>query len=134
MINEKTAFIIGAGAHVPYKMPTGKILREQIISSLANSDYFNSLDIPNYDPLKYKIFCDAFRHSNIASIDRFLQLNPEYRLEGKIAISFCIKQNENNNYKETLKDQWIQFLFNKMIEGIKNNCDYQQFNLRGCTR
>ena len=128
MINEKTAFIIGAGGHVPYNMPTGKKLREQIISSSANHDYFNGLNIPGYNSGKYKDFCDSFKHSNIASIDRYLQLNPEYRLEGKIAILFCIKQNECTNYKSTLNDQWIQFLYNKMIEGIKSNTDYEQFN------
>lgn len=128
MIQTSTAFIIGAGASVPYGLPTGRALRDVIISQKANSDYFRALGIPGYDSGKFSDFCDVFRMSNIQSIDKFLSLRQEFMLEGKLAIAFSLKQHELEGIENIHKDEWMFFLYNKMVEGIDSADDARLIN------
>lgn len=121
MIQTSTAFIVGAGANVPYGLPTGRDLRDVIISQKTNSSYFTALNIPGYDTKRFTEFCDVFRMSNIQSIDKFLGFHPEYLLEGKLAIAFSLKQHEIQGQKNIHKDDWMFFLYNRMIEGIDSS-------------
>lgn len=120
MIKKRTGFVIGAGASKSYNLPTGLELREQIIRSNTNSDYFKGLNIPGYSADRFRQFTVRFENSGIHSIDKFLNLNPNFSNEGKFIISYLLKQQEHNNYKQLNQNNWIQYLFNKMIESISN--------------
>ncbi len=137
MITKKTGFIIGAGASVPYGMPTGAELRQFITRSPQDTlTSLNRFIVVNRN--KYLSFAERFKNSNIASIDKFLNLNPEFEMEGKLAITYYIKQYENLSVQKITDKDWIPFLYNKMIEDIdsyddaydiyKNNINFCTFN------
>lgn len=93
---KNAVFVLGAGASCPYGFPTGKDLREQILSKYA-SDWKAYLSAKVRDnPLisqeirLAKEFEEKFRKSSTKSIDLFLARNPEYSRAGKRAIIFRI--------------------------------------------
>jgi hypothetical protein len=128
MIKNKTGFIIGAGASKSYEMPTGRELRDRIISQKANAGYFQGLKINGYDKTKFESFCFSFEKSNVFSIDKYLNLHPEFMLEGKLTIAFTIKQAEIHSYEILTKLDWLQYLYNSLIDDIPSNDEYDKIN------
>lgn len=136
MINEKTLFILGTGAHVSYGFPDAKGLKQKIIleypgyilSFHHGNDEFerHKREIIEFDT---KQFTKAFDDSGINSIDLFLSLRPEFSVRGKNAIILSILTTEINHKKSKSlfnKDEWFRYLYNKSLEGIyspnqKNN-------------
>ena len=133
MINEKTAFIIGAGASKPYNFPTGRELRNKIISEFeinfspfVNSDSHEIIRIE----MATKAFIKRFRCSGIYSIDRYLSFNPGDGWNGKIAIALEVLRAESQskfdeNLKSNQNQDWYSLLYNRLIDGItpgKSNC------------
>lgn len=119
-------YIIGAGASVPYGMPTGAGLKKQIIS-YANSAYteFKSgridqsypglLDKDPEDGVALDSFRKDFSLSPVTSIDAFLAAQPQYTSVGKYFISLCLIEAEKNSQIDlTPEGCWLSYLFNAM--------------------
>lgn len=130
MITEKTLFILGAGAHVPYGFPDAKGLRKQIIRDYPNeisNMYFRNLNVWSDILEKEKSagleFVKAFRASNLNSIDLFISLHPDLSITGKKAI--CVSMIENETVHTKImdyydKDDWFRYLYNKAMSGIQS--------------
>jgi hypothetical protein len=83
MIKEKTVFILGAGAGVPYGYPTGEGLRKYIRSDFTSrfKDLCNHLISASSRNIwldKVEKFTKSFNDSSNLSIDLFLARNVEY--------------------------------------------------------
>lgn len=111
---EKTVLILGAGASVPYKFPTGNDLREKIISLQENLDQFQYLARRNKSVLRN--FLQRFRDSQIETIDSFLSLNPDYTDLAKIAIAIILYKCEDGNAVDNANqsEHWYKYLINKI--------------------
>lgn len=91
MIKEKTVFILGAGASVPYGYPTGKELRYEIIQNhperlkraISHGVNKTSAKEPIGDA---KSLAEKFEKSSTESIDLFLARNHRLSQTGKLAI------------------------------------------------
>ena len=118
MINKKTAFIIGAGASKAYGLPTGRELRDEIINQKVNASILSNMPINGFDEQKFIDFCEQFKMSNVNSIDKYLNFNPKFEIEGKAAIALSIRQEEINAKEKIYQDNWMQYLYNRMIENI----------------
>lgn len=73
----KTVFVLGAGASVPYKYPSGAQLRTDICKKFVD-DYEPLLSeslIPEQEIEVAKDFVDTFNKSGTESIDLFLSRN-----------------------------------------------------------
>lgn len=138
MIDIPTLFILGAGASNPYGYPTGDGLRADIINNFDS--YFNKLlDInPPNIPLNVlqtqraiPRFIEHFKGSSIASIDKYLALNPIDSYIGKIAITLSILKSEREScFREDIKDtdeDWYKLLFNRMTSSFNKPDDYKHF-------
>ena len=114
-------FIIGAGASVDYGLPTGAQLRNNIIESTSSVDEIKQYSFEDFDEQRYNNFCRKFQESGISSIDKFLNTNPHFIYEGKIAITLLIKKIElqciTNIYVNS-DTNWILYLYNRMTANI----------------
>lgn len=98
MINKKTVLILGAGASVPYRYPTGhklKILVTNQLDTKQEGRYFSQLVRLKYDPPMIQQFrLDLFR-SGKSSVDLFLEHRPEYVEIGKVAMAQVLIERED---------------------------------------
>jgi hypothetical protein len=132
---EKRIFILGAGASIPYGLPSGPELKNRILSRTSNpqnSDYLKA----DFLPGQISEFNIAFGRSNIRSIDSFLShKGNEYFAEiGKYAITLEIAHAEKTSellgcvnhrgynfnldpQKTAVKNGWYAHLWDAMKKG-----------------
>lgn len=95
---EPTIFILGAGASLPYGLPSGRELRERILHSTSGKkfDHYLRAGFTEQDTRK---FGTAFGQSRSQSIDVFLghESNEVFSEIGKFAITSEIAKSENND-------------------------------------
>lgn len=137
MIENKTVFVLGAGASCPYGYPSGIKLREDIISNFCDQ-YQHYMDAdPNLkqditmESNKAKGFTDKFKKSSTKSIDLFLARNTEFKDVGKKAIAFRILDAEyHSKFRESMKDRsldWYSYIFDRLTDGLVKKDDYSRF-------
>ena len=104
MIDVPTLFILGAGASVPYRYPTGAELRKRIvqnfhssIENLTRKDPKLSRSEKEQEVQEAANLIRIFEKSSVVSIDKFLSLNPTLQRYGKIAITWAILTSEQNS-------------------------------------
>ena len=126
---EKTVFILGAGASLPYGFPTSRNLRKDIIdnyaskfSSIFKKDIYNESSF-NRELSNIKEFQKTFDLSSIYSIDYFISRNPRYIMLGKDAIIIHLLEYERNcKFRESTKLKecdWYSYLYNYMISDFR---------------
>ena len=142
MINEKTLFILGAGASCPYKYPTGKELRRLIyeefpsrykkLSNQINSSELGiSRSVIHDDIQLAPRFADNFFKSSTPSIDLFLARNPNFSKIGKKAIALSLWIAEQKSCFREKVDQnqdWYSYLYQRMTETLTKPDSYKQIN------
>lgn len=136
MIETKTLLILGAGASVPYGYPTGQELREELCNLnmlkdlyILNPEYSNRIIVHERG---VELFCQAFKASQIFSIDAFLAKRGNedigkqpsgihntfgsYETCGKSAIACRLIERETHtpHLPEPTDDHWLQYLWNLM--------------------
>lgn len=136
MIRKKTVMILGAGASIPYGLPSGEQLFTNICKSLNGRDtpFVKYLLERGFSYPEIKNFRDTLFFSGKCSIDEFLEHRPSFLKIGKCTIAqqlipYEISDNifsVNNNlnwYKELYK-----YMNAKPSEISKNNISFITFN------
>ena len=96
MITEPTVLILGAGASAEYGFPVGRYFRNHICNLAHSTEFrFDMRDLGLED--HSDDFIDRFRHSEISSPDRFLEVYPEYIDVGKYAIAKVLTDLEDDD-------------------------------------
>ncbi len=146
MIEQRTVFVLGAGAHCSYGFPSGEKLKAEIVKTIWNSVNGNYERAPDFQKMarlgdvpladiqadRLKAFADALQHSGQPSIDAFLNANrhqPSFGLIGKAAIAHVLLKYENSP-RENL-DDWLSYLFAEMIKGVSSRDDFLSKNKVG---
>ncbi len=137
MITIPTVFILGAGASIPYKFPSGEKLKKIICANLKEFKGENAKTMINvgvarsYDNIKE--YRDALCYSGLNSVDLFLESRPEFLEVGKASIAQALIPFEDtrNLYRNVLlKDDahrisdWYSILYKSMhstLDEFKNN-------------
>jgi hypothetical protein len=118
MITVPTVLILGAGASMHLKFPSGEELKNKIchrrISANAAQDH---LDFPLNDIMK---FIDALKRSGKTSVDEFLEHRPAFLGVGKACIARELIPCEQENNLFNFGD-WYQYLFGKL------NASFEEF-------
>ncbi len=137
MIENKTVFILGAGASCPYGYPSGKGLRMEICSQFCQRYKGYILNDPKLKPdlegklIKAREFTEIFHKATTKSIDLFLSVNSEFEEIGKTAIALSIFGTEkNSHFREHVKKEehdWYSYIFHKLTDGLTNKNDYIHF-------
>jgi len=137
MIENRTVFVLGAGASCPYGYPSGKRLRQDICSQFCQP-YKAYISIRPELKLfidgefkKAREFTETFHKATTKSIDLFLSVNSEFEEIGKTAIALRILTNEkDSHFRENVENEehdWYSYLFYKLTDGLTNKNDYIQF-------
>jgi len=129
MFDTPTVLILGAGASMPYKFPSGRALlfyiRDSLISGLnhisigGNPDNLNlvckAISWFPFSDVSIKSFADALSKTMHPSIDAFLEMYPEHRTIGKVAIAASLIPFENPDAITKRKRdelEWYEYFFN----------------------
>ncbi|MDP6544056.1 MAG: hypothetical protein QGH60_08710 [Phycisphaerae bacterium] len=126
MIEKKTVLVLGAGASMHLKFPSGEELIGKILSNLENLDPACGDRAKELVSLEYTMeelipFRDALQHCGLQSIDAFLERRPEFIDLGKAAIAQALIPSENAEYPwdhsgqwGPREDNWYTHLYGKM--------------------
>lgn len=120
--------ILGAGASMPYKFPSGESLYHIVKEEVENyvKEYFNNPRVIKYDSQELlndaESFSSALKSAEGVSIDKFVNLNRKFEKIGKRAIATAIIKSENIANlpieNRNVSDNWYSYIFKKMIEGL----------------
>jgi len=124
MIHEPTVLILGAGASMPYKFPSGEELRNLIcgLSIPGNENHQFLVQQLECDSGELRHFARTFHGSNIKSIDAFLARRPEFTAFGKLSIATLLCQKElpkrviPGDAENNPDDHWYYYLWNVLVE------------------
>jgi len=136
----KTVFIVGAGASVPYGLPTGEELRQRILSGLppqithyGSQASGSELDTYNGLVSLYYELQSALQKTNL-TIDQFIASRPKFNDVGKLLIAAHVLPKElvailsdelTRNWLGWLVRRWYdnQYMFSNDVEFITFNYD-----------
>lgn len=131
MITEPLVLILGAGASMPYKFPSGIGLTNSICKQLKQADYHRtgafSCDVlqSGFEINHIHIFGDHLYNSQLYSIDAFLEHRPEFLNVGKACIARAlIPHEEESRLNPPVEGHWYRQLFNILdnsVEGFGEN-------------
>ncbi len=120
MITRPTVLILGAGASIPYKFPSGPDLFLKVCDSLeaVDSDMFKFL----HEEMEFggdciKDFVACLRTSGRSSVDAFLETREDFMEIGKLAIAACLVPHEDAGILFATAIQaknWYKHLFEQM--------------------
>ncbi|MCC6676204.1 MAG: hypothetical protein IT436_03585 [Phycisphaerales bacterium] len=122
----QTVFVIGAGASAapPFKLPTAKQLYDEIIATPPlmweqdPRDTFRDRQqhLRSVAHEKAKQFSTALKHAGLGSVDRFLELNPQWSEYGKFCIAKRLLLLERDVlWKRTAADHWHSWLIQRLL-------------------
>lgn len=125
MITQKTVFIIGAGASIPYKFPSGSELVNIICENLnpATKSYQIVQETSDCHSKDVDEFRNSLKHSGKMSVDGFLEHRPEFLKIGKMAIATALIQFEcpGNMFGSPVGNRnWYEYLYNRMNSSFEN--------------
>ena len=134
MIKSPTTFVLGAGASMPYRFPSGIQLKNWICEAVKDEDLIARQLTQHLKVSQPKIqdFARAFQRSRINSIDAFLLRRPEFSQIGKYAIAAHLCRLENVDVLDALENEnsWYDLLWNKMVEGTHEARDVTNNQVR----
>lgn len=133
MIIKPTTLVLGAGASMPYGMPSGAELRSLICQDVWLSKQLQELfQIEEYD---VRDFTNTFLMSSVASIDSFLAKRESFTQLGKLSIAtiLCTREHQNTVVTNDIEDNWYHYLWQSLIDGARTPADLAQNNIRFIT-
>lgn len=138
MLATKTVLVLGAGASYPYGYPLGSGLREEILSlprTVAGKKVLyeagiTSSKMMNEGPEAVLSFLDAFKKSQMYSIDAFLARRAEFSEIGKqcIAVVLLGKESEGRLLNQA-EGHWYQYLLNKIVAERWQEVDFENLSI-----
>lgn len=126
MITQPTVLILGAGASMPYKFPSGRGLLDLICKHLEgnrNSGFWRDLRECRIDDATIERFRDDLYLSQKQSVDAFLEHRPELMKVGKLAIARALIPFEQSHSlmaisrhppKNAQTSPWYHYLFSHL--------------------
>lgn len=116
MITKRTVLVLGAGASVPFKFPSGLQFLDTICNRLGSKTSLEFKLISECTPEIRDIlrFRDALSRSGQPSVDAFLEHRTEFIDIGKTAIAAVLLQYERTPalFESKREQNWYQYLLN----------------------
>lgn len=125
-IKKRTCLVLGAGASVPYGLPSGWGLRKEIVEGLT--PIRDLLIDCGFDTATQEALRIAFMDSGQPSIDAFLELRPEFTECGKaIMVAMLVPCERREKLGGRDSEQWYTYLYQQM--GLKSLDDVARTQL-----
>lgn len=154
VIENPTVFVLGAGAHCSYGFPSGEILKEEVakqacgVVAMDEKRLLRGITPELSDSYMREVgtrFSDALKNSGQPSIDAFLDAHrdqPYYDVIGKATIAYILLDMEkkvlfdgekSKKPKATDGDDWLGYLFEQMMEGVRTPAQFAENKVRFIT-
>jgi len=119
MIETPTVFILGAGASMPFRFPSGTELITQIANSCHNPMSIQNKLLLNMNHTSEEIqnFITSLSNSFLPSVDLFLEHNPQYISIGKKAIALTLLPEERTASLRVNNGDWLGYLYTHYLFG-----------------
>jgi hypothetical protein len=130
MIKTKTVLVLGAGASVPYGLPSGLALKDKICVQLDALP--DTLMNQSTDPTILQEFRETLADAGRTSVDAFLETRPEFAEIGRLAIALVLLPCERtdtlitnwpgwrlDNATSMRGGHWYELVFNMLTIGRK---------------
>jgi hypothetical protein len=131
MIAVPTVLIVGAGAGVPYELPTGRRLLDDAIG--ASRELVRELPpLLDMTPDVVRTFLDRLRTAECSSIDAMLERHSydEHILRaGRGVMAYCLAPYLRRTTLTAPGADWLKFLWNKMVDGANTFQDLRKNRL-----
>lgn len=129
MITKPTVLVLGAGASMPYGMPSGADLKNEIWRLLlsdserqySDGERFHLCGVmqnAGFNPQEMKLFAKKLRDSPRATIDAFLACQPQFAKIGKASIALGLllfyNRNKPKSANSKLERAWYHLLYEKL--------------------
>ena len=116
MISKRIVLVLGAGASASYGFPSGRKLRNDIISDLGtgSTPLYKVLATSGSDAKQITNFRVDLQQSGQTSVDAFLEHRNEFVGMGKIAIAAALIPYEKEQTLWSGEDSWYEHLFNRL--------------------
>lgn len=117
-IRQKTVFVLGAGAHIPYGFPSGPELAEIMLGIHPTIDLSSILsrlgsftDLPTYPQ-----FATAFGRSGNSSIDAFIESRKDFADQATMLVMSILLNAEANYLSKEMyvRNNWFEYLWNAL--------------------
>lgn len=132
MINRETVLVLGAGASVAAGYPIGVELRENLLTLGDPKNQTSSIEAGLFS-VKNELFefLQAFKMSQMMSIDAFLTRRPEFTNIGKRAIAAVLLrcENEERLFGGNHKDRWYSYLLNTIASETWETLDFSKLRI-----
>ena len=119
MITSPTVLVLGAGASMCFKFPSGQKLKQNILSNYNQYDLL--IGQLGYTDRNTQEFVDALRASGRTSVDAFLEHRPDLVDIGKIEIALDLMTHEKYTLLFEAENNWYDYLFQQM------DCEFTDF-------
>lgn len=119
MIKKSTVLVLGAGASMPYGLPSGSQLMNEILNGISSEGayLFRRLQDLGNDSDEIASFHDNLLHSDQPSVDAFLEHWDEFLYIGKQAMAARLIPKESKSqfaHRSKEGDSWYQYLLEKL--------------------
>ncbi len=131
MITTHTTFVIGAGASVPYGLPTGKELAKRARKLTPKDAGYQLILSQGVEPGLLSAFLRDLTQHGGESIDEFLeqrQDSPETMKIGRLLIAGLMGEAMARPRQRDQSDDWLAYLLGKMRRGTKDIAQYAERN------
>lgn len=143
--NIKQTIIIGAGGSYPYNFPLGEDLFDRVQETYvgnARSYSYNTYNTQDTEHTRNaEIFVRKLKGITGITLDKYINLHPNDKIDGLKALSIEILTDESNSLipgHSRIDGDWYKYLFTKMISGLNtfeeikngfhNNLSFITFN------
>jgi hypothetical protein len=114
MINQRTVFVLGAGASQPYSFSTGPKLIKALLEAKLDGGEYHGVKLNQEGLLNFQ---QQLRRASPPSIDLFLEhQKPELQKFGKVLIAGHILSLEHESRLYPGEDHWYQLFLDKFPE------------------
>ncbi|MDP3910528.1 MAG: hypothetical protein Q8Q14_09045 [Gemmatimonadales bacterium] len=116
MIERQTLLVVGAGASIPFKFPSGRELVTAVCAGLRkdNRQLFQLLRACGFGAEQIVAFRDALARSGRPSVDRFLEFRTEFMAVGKTAIAATLIPFEGEDALFGSDRNWIEYVWHQL--------------------
>jgi hypothetical protein len=117
MIERRTVLVVGAGASIPYKLPSGRGLRDLVLKRADDAHVLKAITSQGLDPIQYRKFLDELRTSGFSSVDAFLEERAQWIPYGKTVMAECLLRQESAKYlfpPHQPTDHWLEVLWQRL--------------------
>ena len=109
-LNQRTVFVLGAGASKPYGFPLGSELKNILITNLSNRYCQNVLKEHGFEESLVEDFAETLPRTYYPTIDIFLEKKTKFRELGAYLIAYSLLPMENAHNLFPQKD-WYAHIY-----------------------